>query len=371
MNLKTFTAALAATAIAGSAFAADLPARKFRVPGGGGPARILYLHGGGYIGTSPNMYAAFIGAMVGGTGCEVFVADYRLAPEFPFPAGLDDAVDVYECLVASGVDPTTLIVAGDSGGGGLATSLIGELSDRDLPAPSALVLFSPEVDLYLNRPSVSENADRDILPWNIPVTSYLHGIHPDDARVSAVFADPAAYPPTFVALGSDEMFRDGILAFSERLIEAGVSVEVHQEDAMFHVFPIVMPWADAAKRVFASMDRFISRHVATSGSNTIGGMRKMCSRRTVQPSAAAARWAASLASANIAARASASLWRMSIVQVVVPGTAVTTPGQQDTLPTVVTPTWRSPISANSSAKRLIARKESRRIGIGIVPACAA
>ena len=97
----------------------------------------------------------------------------------------------------------------------------------------------------------------------------------------------------------------------------------------------------------------------------------MCSRRTVQPSAAAARWAASLASANIAARASASLWRMSIVQVVVPGTAVTTPGQQDTLPTVVTPTWRSPISANSSAKRLIARKESRRIGIGIVPACAA
>ncbi|MEZ5268853.1 MAG: alpha/beta hydrolase fold domain-containing protein [Microthrixaceae bacterium] len=63
---------------------------------------ILYLHGGGYIGTSPNMYAAFIGAMVGGTGCEVFVADYRLAPEFPFPAGLDDAVDVYECLVASG-----------------------------------------------------------------------------------------------------------------------------------------------------------------------------------------------------------------------------------------------------------------------------
>ncbi len=231
---------------------------------------ILYLHGGGYIGTSPNMYAAFIGAMVGGTGCEVFVADYRLAPEFPFPAGLDDAVDVYECLVASGVDPTTLIVAGDSGGGGLATSLIGELSDRDLPAPSALVLFSPEVDLDLNRPSVSENADRDILPWNIPVTSYLHGIHPDDARVSAVFADPAAYPPTFVALGSDEMFRDGILAFSERLIEAGVSVEVHQEDAMFHVFPIVMPWADAAKRVFASMDRFISRHVATSGSNTIG-----------------------------------------------------------------------------------------------------
>src|SRR5690606_25290606 len=112
---------------------------------------ILYLHGGGYIGTSPTMYAAFVGAMVAGTGCEAFVADYRLAREFPYPAGLHDAVDVYEQLLASGIDPATRIVAGDSGGGGLATSLMPELQDRGLPAPAALVLFSPEVDLDLDQ----------------------------------------------------------------------------------------------------------------------------------------------------------------------------------------------------------------------------
>lgn len=231
---------------------------------------ILYLHGGGYIGTSPTMYAAFVGAMVAGTGCEAFVADYRLAPEFPYPAGLDDARDVYEALLESGIDPETLIVAGDSGGGGLATSLIADLAERGIARPSALVLFSPEVDLDLNQPSVTDNAGRDILPWNIPVTSYLQGVEPDDARVSAVFADPGSYPPTFVAMGSDEMFRDGIAAFAEHLDSAGAAIELHEEDSMFHVFPIVMPWAESAKRVFDAMDSFVEAHVTPGGSPAIG-----------------------------------------------------------------------------------------------------
>ena len=89
-----------------------------------------------------------------------------------------------------------------------------ELRERDLPSPAALVLFSPEVDLDLDQPSVTDNADRDILPWNIPVTSYLHGVQPNDARVSAAFADPSWFPPTFTAFGSDEMFRDGIVEFA-------------------------------------------------------------------------------------------------------------------------------------------------------------
>ncbi len=222
---------------------------------------VLYLHGGGYIGTSPTMYVAFVGAMAAGTGCQVFVADYRLAPEFPYPAGLHDAADVYAELLATGYDPATLIVAGDSGGGGLATSLVGELRDRELPSPAALVLFSPEVDLDLDQPSVMANADRDILPWNIPVTSYLHGVQPNDARVSATFADPAWFPPTFVAFGSDEMFRDGIEAFTEHLDAAGIATEAHEEEGMFHVFPIVMPWSGPAKEVFSAMDDFVSVHV--------------------------------------------------------------------------------------------------------------
>ena len=231
---------------------------------------ILYLHGGGYIGTSPTMYAAFVGALAAGTGCEIFVADYRLAPEFPYPAGLEDALAVYEGLLREGVDPSAMIVAGDSGGGGLATSLIAELAQRGRGAPSALVLFSPEVDLDLNQPSVTANADRDILPWNIPVTSYLHGVEPDDARVSAVFADPEWYPPTFLAYGTDEMFRDGIDTFAEHLRNAGVAVEAHEEQGMFHVFPIVMPWTHAAKRVFVRIDEFVTRHVHPADPSVAG-----------------------------------------------------------------------------------------------------
>jgi epsilon-lactone hydrolase len=227
---------------------------------------ILYLHGGGYIGTSPMMYAAFAGALVRGTGCEVFLADYRLAPEFPYPAGLHDAADVYAALLDAGIDAEHLVVAGDSGGGGLATSLMGELFDRGLPQPGGLVLFSPEVDLQLDHPSVTDNASKDILPWNIPVTSYLHGVEPTDGHVSAVFADPAWFPPTFVASGEDEMFRDGIRAFVEHLRGAGIETQAVEEPGMFHVFPIVMPWAGAAKRVFGAVDAFVERHVAPSES---------------------------------------------------------------------------------------------------------
>lgn len=120
------------------------------------------------------------------------------------------------------------------------------------------------------KPSVIDNADRDILPWNIPVTSYLHGVQPNDARVSATFADPEWFPPTFAALGSDEMFRDGIIAFTQGLEVAGVDTDTHEEEGMFHVFPIVMPWSGAAKRVFAAMDDFVSTHITATDPVVLG-----------------------------------------------------------------------------------------------------
>ena len=226
---------------------------------------ILYLHGGGYIGTSPMMYSAFAASMVKGTQCEVFIADYRLAPEFPFPAGVHDAADVYEALLDRGVDPAHLIVAGDSGGGGLATSLMGVLDQRGAPAPAALLLFSPEIDLDLDHPSITDNASHDILPWNVPVTPYLHGVQPSDGRVSAVYSEPdgAWFPPTFVCSGGDEMFRDGIRDFVVSLRRAGIDVEAVEEPGMFHVFPILMPWADASQRVVAALDSFVQRRVAS------------------------------------------------------------------------------------------------------------
>ena len=233
---------------------------------------ILYLHGGGYIGTSPMMYAAFAAAIARQTGCDVFIADYRLAPEFPFPAGVLDATAVYTALLQQGIDPQNLIIAGDSGGGGLAASLVSHLHASGIARPAALALFSPETDLLLNQPSVTDNAPYDILPWSVPTAPYLQGIEPDDPEVSTVNAAPSPewFPPVFVTSGSKEMFRDGIREFVANLKTAGVDVRALEEEGMFHVFPILMPWAGASRRVFRELDDFVDTHVQSRGYSDLG-----------------------------------------------------------------------------------------------------
>ena len=221
---------------------------------------VCYLHGGGYIGTSPRMYAFLTAHLCRETGCAVFVADYRLAPEFPFPAGLDDALAVVDALEHHGIPLDRVVVAGDSGGGGLANAVV--LALRDLGrTPAALVLFSPEIDLELDEPSVTDNAASDILPWNIPTAAYLHGVDAREGLVSAVDADLAGFPPTFVAWGGSEMFRDAIRRYVARLAEAGVPHAGHEEPGMFHVFPIVMPWATPSRRVHGAVGAFVDRHL--------------------------------------------------------------------------------------------------------------
>ncbi len=250
----------------------DVPGLWYDPPGatdapvgapGGARGVILYLHGGGYIGTSPTMYAYSTAHLCRSTGCAVFVADYRLAPEFPFPAGVEDAAAVVAGLVATGTPPDRLFVAGDSGGGGLANSLL--LSTPFAAAeivPAGLILFSPEVDLQLDEPSVTENAGRDLLPWNIPTTAYLHGNEAARNLVDSDEADLSSFPPVFVAWGGDEMFRDAIRRFVGRLAEEGVDHTAVEEPGMFHVFPILMPWAEASHRVREGVGAFVDRRLA-------------------------------------------------------------------------------------------------------------
>jgi epsilon-lactone hydrolase len=224
---------------------------------------VLYLHGGGYIGTSPTMYAFFTARVCRETGCAVFVADYRLAPEFPYPAAAEDASAIYTELVRRGIPPARIFLAGDSGGGGLANTVLLEPSERIDPVrPAGLVLFSPEVDLRLDEDSVTDNADRDILPWNIPTAAYLHGFDATNSTVSPVSADLSGFPPTCVTWGGDEMFRDPIRRYVERLRAAGVPTDAREFDGMFHVFQILMPWADDSREVSLHVHRFIQRVLA-------------------------------------------------------------------------------------------------------------
>ncbi len=234
-------------------------------PHQGSRGTVLYLHGGGYVGTSPRMYAVFVAWLCRRTGCDVFVADIRLAPEFPFPAALEDAILVLEALLVGGVDPARVFVAGDSSGGGLASSLVYSMQQIGHRPIAGVILFSPELDLLLDEPSVSENADRDILPWNIPTSAYLHGRNPGAPSVSAVDQDVSGWPPTFVSFGGDEVFRDGIRRFVDHLESAGVDTTALEEPGMFHVFPILMPWAEGSRRAYREVGEFVASHLPGSG----------------------------------------------------------------------------------------------------------
>ena len=225
---------------------------------------ILYFHGGGYVGTSPAMYGLFIASLVNATGCEVFVADYRLAPEFPFPAGLTDATGVLEGAIEQGYDLSRLFVAGDSGGGGLASALMCAREMRSLDPIAGLILVSPEVDLRLDKPSMSENAPFDILPWNLPTTSYLQGVDPGAGCVSAIEQNVGTWPPTVLVFGADEMFRDAIRLLTERLAANGIETTAIEAPGMFHVYPIVMPWHPAAREALEAIGTFVDGRVRAS-----------------------------------------------------------------------------------------------------------
>lgn len=227
---------------------------------GDGPGRsgtIVYLHGGGYIGTSPRMYSLFMAHLARVTGCSVFAADYRLAPEFPFPAAVDDIICVIKHLKQSGVACEELLVAGDSGGGGLLGTVLYRMRRENLGRPAAALLFSPEVSLTLSEDSVTENAPLDVLPWNIPVNPYLHGLDPDDERVDILVDDVGGWPPTFLVYGADEMFRDAIRELVRKLRVAGVPHVASEVEGMFHVFPFLLPWTRESRDVYEQAGEFV------------------------------------------------------------------------------------------------------------------
>jgi len=218
---------------------------------------VVYLHGGGYIGTSPRMYSLFMAHLARVTGSAVFAADYRLAPEFPFPAAVDDAISVINHLQQSGIASEELFIAGDSGGGGLLGTVLQGMRRRNLGRPAGALLFSPEVSLTLSEDSVTANAPLDVLPWNIPVNPYLHGVDPDDDRVDILLDDLGGWPPTFLVYGADEMFRDAIRELVRKLDASGVPHVASEVEGMFHVFPFLLPWTRESRDVYDQAGDFV------------------------------------------------------------------------------------------------------------------
>lgn len=198
---------------------------------------VLYLHGGAYIFGSTTSYAELISRIALAVPARVLAPNYRLAPEHPFPNGIDDAVATYRALVKSGVSPSRIVVGGDSAGGGLTTALMLRLREAGDELPRAIFLVCPWVDLTAEGGSLEVNAafdwgNRDIAErWK---AAYLNGHDPKHPLASPAHARLEGFPPTLVQVGAAELLLDQATLFARRAKEAGVDVQLVVEDDMVH-----------------------------------------------------------------------------------------------------------------------------------------
>jgi len=223
---------------------------------------VLYLHGGGYIFGSPAAYRDRARVVSYRCRAEVFVPDYRLAPENPFPAALDDALEAW-AYVSSLRPDAPLVIAGDSAGGGLALSLVAALRDRGQALPDAVVAISPWTDLAITGESVDSNHGKDVWmtrrhleAWRRPYVGDADASHPG---ISPVFADFAGFPPLFLVVGDHEALLDDALRVATRARSAGVDVDGCIGRGMQHGFPLTLPWLEESREAWEMIVAFLER----------------------------------------------------------------------------------------------------------------
>ncbi len=214
---------------------------------------VLHLHGGAYLLGFPALFRDFTWRIADVSGARVLCVDYRLAPEHPFPAAIDDATAAFRWLISECTEPRRVAFIGDSSGGGLALASMMRLRDEGSPLPAAAVLLSPWTDLALTGQSLAEYGSSDpMVPVELmpkAVELYLAGADPRSPYASPLYGDPAGLPPTLIFVGSDEALRDDAVRMAERLRAAGCDVELEVWPRMFHVwhmFARILPEARAA-----------------------------------------------------------------------------------------------------------------------------
>jgi len=231
-------------------------------------ACMLYLHGGGYVIGSCNTHRALASHLAARAGMPLLVADYRLAPEHPYPAALDDALSAYTWLLARGFEPGRIVVAGDSAGGGLTLALLLALRDRSLPMPALGVPISPWTDLTLSGETMTSLADRDPMVNRAGLQRmadwYVDAADPSDALVSPLFADPTGLPPLLVHVGEVEVLRDDAVQFAARAEAAGVDVTLEVWPEMIHVWHAFGPAVPESEAAVTRVAAFVTERLGSS-----------------------------------------------------------------------------------------------------------
>jgi acetyl esterase/lipase len=223
---------------------------------------LLYLHGGAYLVGSCRTHRQLVSHIARAAGINALVPDYRLAPEHPFPAGIDDAVGVYRALLEAGYSAQDIFIAGDSAGGGLTVATLLSLRHAAMPMPAAVVLLSPFLDVTASGESATTRAEQD--PWfdakdmHIVADNYCGaGVDLRDPLVSPVFANVAGLPPTFIQVGDDEILLSDSTRLAEKMKAADLDVEIEIWPEMWHVFQLFIGKMPESRRAIRRIGAYL------------------------------------------------------------------------------------------------------------------
>jgi len=245
-----------------------VPGEWLTPSGVSGDITVYWLHGGGYTIGSISTHARMVSLIVRAADARAFAINYRLAPENPFPAGLDDALAGYRWLLEQGVDPARLVIGGDSAGGGLTLATLQRLREAGDPLPAAAVLLSPWTDLEATGESVKTRREAD--PMIDPTgaleaaRSYLPDGDLRDPLVSPLHADFTGLPPMLIQVGDAEVLLDDSTRVYERAEAAGVDVTLEVNDEMIHVFQFFAPLLPEAVAAIERIGEFAKSHAGAA-----------------------------------------------------------------------------------------------------------
>ncbi|MDM7831642.1 alpha/beta hydrolase [Cellulomonas edaphi] len=234
--------------------------------GATGDGVLLYFHGGGYVVGSARTHAHLAAELARRIGVSAASVDYRLAPEHPFPAPVQDALAAYRGLLDDGTPPSAVVLAGDSAGGGVVAALLLAARDAGLPVPAGAAVFSPWVDLTLTSGTIESKAGRDplfdrrALEWY--TERYLAGADPAQPWASPALADLAGLPPLLVQVGSRELLVGDALRLAAAAAEADVDVTLEVVAGVPHVFHNAFGVLDDADAALARAAAFLRARLA-------------------------------------------------------------------------------------------------------------
>lgn len=247
----------------------DMPPAEWAVPPDAGPGVILYLHGGGFVMGSLATTRPLATHLAAAAGMRVLYPEYRLAPEYPHPAAARDAYAAYTWLLEQGIDPSRVVIAGDSAGCALALTAMGMMLDEGVPVPGAGVFMSPFLDFSLASASITgnEHIDAQAPRWLLAqmVRAYVGDADPLDPEVCPFRADPGGLPPLLIQVGELEAVRDDGVRFAERARAAGVDVLVQRWSSGIHVWHAFAPRLPAANEALAAVGEWLTARVGQRG----------------------------------------------------------------------------------------------------------